>query len=171
MVSESWTRRSRWCCSSGSRTAELHGDLVPGCLGRERDAAVVSWTPPHAGAVLGYTVSVHTDKGVTDIDVDGMTVRAEVLLPAGSWWTVTAHLSSWDLVTYPQSPDSSVNVRPERLTGIHMSRSGDRMHITWDVPMTRAGLTRSKPWSTTTMPAAVAGARSASIRTNPSRRG
>ena len=102
--------------------------------GAKGDAAVVSWTPPHAGAVLGYTVSVHSDEGVTVVDVDGMTVRANVLLPAGSWWTVTAHLPSWDLVTYPQSPDSSTEVPPERLTGIHMSRSGDRIHITWNVP-------------------------------------
>jgi hypothetical protein len=102
--------------------------------GAKGDAVVVSWTPPHVGAVLGYTVSVHTDEGVTPYDVDGMTVRANVLLPAGSWWTVTAHLPSWDLVTYPQSPDSSSYVRPARLTGVQLSRSGDRMHIAWDVP-------------------------------------
>ncbi len=101
--------------------------------GQRGDDVIISWTPPHVTSVLGYTVAVHTGSGVTTYDVDAMTVRTEVLLPLDGWWTVTAHLGSSDLVTYPASRDSFDFDRPPRLEGVRLSRSGDRIHIKWDV--------------------------------------
>jgi subtilisin family serine protease len=102
--------------------------------GAKGDGVVISWTPPHITPVLGYTVTVHTDEGVTTYDVDGMTVRTEASLPLGGWWTVTAHLGYSDVTTYPMPRAVNDYDRPPRLKGVHLSRSGDRMHITWDVP-------------------------------------
>jgi hypothetical protein len=102
--------------------------------GAKGDGVVISWTPPHVTPVLGYTVAVHTDEGVTSYDLDGMSVRTEANLPVEGWWTVTAHLGYSDVVTYPTPRAVSDYDRPPRLEGVRLSRSGDRMSITWDVP-------------------------------------
>jgi hypothetical protein len=102
--------------------------------GDRGDKVVVSWTPPHVDPVHGYTVTVHESDGTTSYDVDSMTVRTEVLLPAEAWWTVTAHYGYGELVTYPASRDIYDYQRPPRLEGVKLSRVGDRMVVSWDVP-------------------------------------
>ena len=47
-------------------------------------ATMVSWTTPQEHAVTGYTVTVHAADGTTtDYDVDGLTVRTEVVMLRG----------------------------------------------------------------------------------------
>jgi hypothetical protein len=110
--------------------------------GDRGDLVVVSWTPPHVDPVNGYTVTVHTAEGTVPYDVDGMTVRTEVQLPADGWWTVTAHYAYGDLVTYPMSRDFYDYQRPARLEGVQVSRAGDRMIISWKVPEDRTTVDR-----------------------------
>lgn len=103
--------------------------------GGDSDDAVISWTTPDVEPVTGYTVTVHTVTGTTDYPVGGLSVRAAVDLPAGAWWTVTAHLGGRDVTTYPQlSLGGGAGDRPERLRHVRLSRTGDRLHITWDQP-------------------------------------
>lgn len=103
--------------------------------GGDSDDAVISWTTPDTAPVSGYTVTVHTDTGTTDYAVDGLTVRTNVDLPEGAWWTVTAHISSDLVTTYPQARlGGGAGDRPERLTKVHLSRHGDHLRITWAPP-------------------------------------
>ncbi|HVQ87921.1 MAG TPA: S8 family serine peptidase [Actinomycetes bacterium] len=102
------------------------------------DESVVSWTTPDADPVTGYTVTVYTDTTAATYNVDGLTVRTQVLLPPGAWFTVTAHTTAGDVVSYPAS--RYVRDRgdsPERLQGIKLARKGDSMIISWDKPADR----------------------------------
>lgn len=104
--------------------------------GGTNDEGVVSWFTPDVDPVTGYTVTVYTDTGATDYDVDGDTVRADVLLPAGSWYTVTAHIGTGDVTSYPTSSDENgAGAQPERLTGTSLQRRGDTMVVRWDTPL------------------------------------
>jgi subtilisin family serine protease len=108
------------------------GEMV---WGGDADDAVISWTTPDVEPVTGYTVTVHTDTGTTDYPVSGLTVRADVELPDGAWWTVTAHSAEDDVTTYPQARlGGGAGDRPERLRDIGMRRTGDRLHIRWSQP-------------------------------------
>lgn len=109
------------------------GELI---WGGDADDAVISWTTPDVDPVTGYTVTVHTDTDTTDYPVSGLTVRTNVDLPDGAWWTVTAHSVGGDVTTYPQVRlGGGAGDRPERLSHIRMSRSGDRLHISWGKPV------------------------------------
>lgn len=111
------------------------GTWFDGMWDGERDHVIVGWTTPDADPVTGYTVTVHTLGSAAHYDVDGLTVRQEVILPRGAWWTVTAHTTSGDVSTYPryryarQTGDS-----PQRLTGVKHHRDGDTLVISWDKP-------------------------------------
>jgi len=103
--------------------------------GGENNESVISWTTPAADAVTGYTVTVYTDATTSTYNVDGNTVRVDVLLPPGAWFTVTAHTSGGDVTSYPAdrySRDSGD--RPPKLDDTKTERKGDAMIITWDRP-------------------------------------
>ena len=106
-----------------------------GVYGDKGTLAEVGWTTPAVDSVTGYTVTVHTDTGTTDYDVDGVTVRAQVDLPRGAWWTVTAHTTAGDVSTYPQAGGGGGGGdSPDRLTGLKLDRNGDHVSISWDPP-------------------------------------
>lgn len=106
-----------------------------GVYGDAGTLAEVGWTTPAVDSVTGYTVTVHTDTGTTDYDVDGVTVRAQVDLPQGAWWTVTAHTTAGDVSTYPQAKGGGRGGdAPDRLQGVRLMRSGDHLTISWDPP-------------------------------------
>lgn len=103
--------------------------------GGDEDDAVISWTTPDVEPVTGYTVTVHSDAGTTDYPADGLAVRADVDLPDGAWWTVTARFGGREVTTYPQMRlGGGAGDRPERLRKVRLSRSGDRLQITWAQP-------------------------------------
>lgn len=104
--------------------------------GAAGDSTVISWTTPSVHAVSGYTVTVYTETGSADYNVDGNTVRETVALPSQSWWVVTAHTTAGDVETYPQTPgDTAAGSSPERLTGVGMTRKSDTMTIKWNQPV------------------------------------
>lgn len=103
--------------------------------GGKNGEAVVSWMTPSKDAVTGYTVDVYTDTTTSTYDVDGQTVRADVLLPPGAWYVVTAHTTSGDVVSYPGSRYSrDAGDRPARLRDASMKRQDDTMTFQWDRP-------------------------------------
>lgn len=103
--------------------------------GGKNGESVIGWMTPSADAVTGYTVKVYTDTTMSTYDVDGQTVRADVLLPPGAWYTVTAHTTSGDVVSYPQSRYSrDAGDRPANLRDASMKRNGDTMTFQWDRP-------------------------------------
>ena len=109
--------------------------------GGENGESVVSWYTPPAATVSGYTVTVYTPTTVATYDVGGLQVRANVLLPPGSWYTVTAHTSAGDVTTYP----GSLNQRdrgdsPDKLTGVKIQRERDKVTISWDKPKDRENI-------------------------------
>lgn len=104
--------------------------------GAKNDEGVVSWFTPDVDPVTGYTVTVYTDTDVTNYDVDGNSVRADVVLPRGSWYTVTAHIASGDVTSYPASADDNgAGAQPKRLTGTSLQRQRDTMILRWDAPV------------------------------------
>ncbi|MFL6181846.1 MAG: S8 family peptidase [Actinomycetes bacterium] len=106
--------------------------------GGKNGEAVISWTTPAADPVTGYTVKVYTETTTSTYDVDGNTVRANVLLPPGAWYTVTAHTTSGDVTSYPGNRYSrSVGERPPKLDGAKNVRQGDHMVVSWDRPAKR----------------------------------
>lgn len=101
--------------------------------------SVISWMTPAVDAVTGYTVDVYTDTTSSTYDVDGQTVRADVLLPPGAWYTVTAHTTSGDVVSYPASRwGRDAGDRPAALRDTSMKRNGDTMTLNWDRPKDKA---------------------------------
>lgn len=103
--------------------------------GGKNGESVIGWMTPSADAVTGYTVKVHTDTTTSTYDVDGQTVRADVLLPPGAWYTVTAHTTSGDVTSYPQSRYArDGGDRPANLRDASMKRNGDTMTFAWDRP-------------------------------------
>lgn len=97
--------------------------------------SVIGWMTPSADAVTGYTVEVYTDTTMSTYNVDGQTVRADVLLPPGAWYTVTAHTTSGDVTSYPRSSDArDGGDRPANLRNASMKRNGDTMTFEWDRP-------------------------------------
>jgi subtilisin family serine protease len=106
-----------------------------GSYGGEAGESVVSWMTPAADPVTGYTVKVYTSTTTATYDVDGTTVRADVLLPPGAWYTVTAHTTSGDVTSYPGSRYTrEAGDRPHALKDTSMQRKGDSMVIRWDRP-------------------------------------
>jgi subtilisin family serine protease len=106
-----------------------------GSYGGEAGESVVSWMTPAADSVTGYTVKVYTSTTTATYDVDGTTVRADVLLPPGAWYTVTAHTTSGDVTSYPGSRYTrEAGDRPHALKDTSMQRKGDSMVIRWDRP-------------------------------------
>jgi hypothetical protein len=90
---------------------------------------------PAVDPVTGYTVKVYTPTTTATYDVDGNTVRADVLLPPGAWYTVTAHTTSGDVTSYPGSRwTRDAGERPKALKDTSMERKGDSMVIRWDRP-------------------------------------
>lgn len=101
----------------------------------EGDEAMVSWMTPDADPVTGYTVTVFTDGTSATYDVDGLTVRAQVLLPPGAWYTVTAHTTAGDVTSYPGSGlQRERGNSPEKLKDVKVDREGDVVIISWDRP-------------------------------------
>ncbi|HEX5017555.1 MAG TPA: S8 family serine peptidase [Actinomycetes bacterium] len=103
--------------------------------GGDNGEAVISWNVPAADPVTGYTVKVYTDTTTSTYDVDGNTVRENVLLPPGAWFTVTAHTTAGDVMSYPR--DRYSRDRGEslpKLDDAKTRRDGDKMVITWDRP-------------------------------------
>jgi hypothetical protein len=106
-----------------------------GSWGGENGESVVSWMTPAADPVNGYTVTVYTSTTTATYGVDGNTVRADVLLPPGAWYTVTAHTTSGDVTSYPGSRYTREGGdRPRALKDTSMERKGDSMVIRWDRP-------------------------------------
>ncbi len=104
----------------------------------ETGEAMIGWMTPDADPVTGYTVTVYTDGTTATYDVDGLTVRARVLLPPGAWYTVTAHTTSGDVSSYPGS--RYIRERgdsPDKLKGVKIERKRDAIILTWDKPRDR----------------------------------
>jgi hypothetical protein len=102
------------------------------------DEAMIGWMTPDADPVTGYTVRVYTDGTTATYDVDGLTVRAQVLLPPGAWYTVTAHTTSGDVTSYPGSRYArDRGDSPDKLRGVKVERKRDAVIISWDKPRDR----------------------------------
>ncbi|MEO8105694.1 MAG: S8 family serine peptidase [Actinomycetes bacterium] len=103
--------------------------------GGKNGESVVSWSPPAADTVTGYTVTVYTPTTLATYDVGGLQVRADVLLPPGAWFTVTAHTSSGDVTSYPRSRyQRGRGDSPAKLSGVKVQRDRDQVIISWDKP-------------------------------------
>ena len=102
------------------------------------DEAMIGWMTPDADPVTGYTVKVYTDGTSATYDVDGNTVRAQVLLPPGAWYTVTAHTTAGDVMSYPGSRwQRERGDSPDKLHDVKVDRKGDTIIISWDKPRDR----------------------------------
>ena len=95
--------------------------------GGENNESVISWTTPAADSVTGYTVTVYTDATTSTYNVDGNTVRVDVLLPPGAWFTVTAHTSGGDVTSYPATATAEIAAT---------------VHRNWTTPRLNARATR-----------------------------
>ena len=103
--------------------------------GGKNGEAVVSWSVPAADPVDGYTVRVYTDTTSSSYDVDGNTVRSNVLLPPGAWFTVTAHTVAGDVTTYPGNRWTREHgVKLPKLGHSRNVRTEDGMRVTWARP-------------------------------------
>ena len=103
--------------------------------GADNGEAVISWSVPAVDPVVGYTVQVFTDTTTATYDVDGNTVRTNVLLPPGAWFTVTAHTSAGDVTSYPANRWShDEGERLPKLENTKNERSKTGMKVTWDAP-------------------------------------
>jgi hypothetical protein len=104
--------------------------------GGSRDDGVVSWTPPTGDPVNGYTVTVYDSGGGTStFNADGDAVRVDVIMPADSWYTLTASTTSGDVTTYPTPRDpGGAGGFPPRLRHIEVDRHGDTLTISWRRP-------------------------------------
>ncbi len=104
--------------------------------GGSSDDGVVSWTPPTGDPVNGYTVTVYDSAGSTStFNADGDAVRVDVIMPADSWYTLTASTTSGDVTTYPTPRDpGGVGGFPSRLRHIEVDRHGDILTASWRRP-------------------------------------
>jgi hypothetical protein len=103
--------------------------------GGKNGEAVISWSVPAADPVDGYTVRVYTDATTASYDVDGNTVRSNVLLPPGAWFTVTAHTDAGDVTTYPGNRWTREHgVKLPKLEHSANVRTSEGMRVTWDRP-------------------------------------
>jgi subtilisin family serine protease len=106
--------------------------------GGENGESVVSWQTPSADTVTGYTVTVYTTTTVATYSAGALQVRADVLLPPGAWYTVTAHTSAGDVTSYPGSRyQRERGDSPDKLRGVKVDRDGDKVTISWDRPRER----------------------------------
>lgn len=106
--------------------------------GGENGESVVSWNTPAEDTVSGYTVTVYTTTTTATYNVGGLQVRTDVLLPAGAWFTVTAHTSSGDVTSYPRSRyQRDRGDSPDKLRGVKVQRDRDKVIISWDKPRNR----------------------------------